>query len=144
VPKTNQYSGNFAKICADLKAEPPSNAPPQNARISFEKFIDGSKFRFFKCAKDEVRMALLCLQRICQRTWDQINESGAKGGKSAGLNYEKVDDKELKGTSRPSELSDEIVIHSVRAMQRIRIFGYRIKDDFHPIWFDPKHEICEG
>lgn len=139
--KTN-YTQSFAQVVKQLKESAPEKTPNPLARISFEKFEDGTDFCLSKCSEAEIRTALTCLQKICQRNWQQILESGAKANKT-GLNYEKHDDSSL-ATQRPNFLSKDVNICSVRASQVFRIFGFRDSDAFHPIWFDPRHSICNG
>ena len=142
--KTNKYAPTFAEIVKSAKESAPEKTDPALAKITFRQFEQGTAYCLSKCSEEDIQTALTCLQKICQRTWQQIRESGAKGAGKAGLNYESHNDTSLGTMQRPASLSKDVVICSVRASEVFRIFGFRDSDAFHPIWFDPRHSICKG
>lgn len=139
------YSKTFNEIVKDAKEEAPSKKEQPNVRLSFEKYEDGSDYCLSECTTDEIQTALKCFQKICLRTWQQILDTGTKErGSKSGLHFEIIPDNAIKGASRPATLSEDVKICSVRASQVFRIYGFRESESFHPLWYDPHHQICNG
>jgi len=44
-------------------------------------------------------------------------------------------------TKLPDHLSEDLTIYEFRVSQRARVFGHRIHNSFHIIWFDRNHEV---
>jgi len=88
------------------------------------------------CDRNEVAAALDCLRKMCSLSWPQI-------GVHSGLRLKKADENELP-MQRPSFLDEGLTISYVRASDRFRIFGFRVGEVFHVLWFDSEHTIYPG
>lgn len=53
------------------------------------------------------------------------------------LNYEALDT-----LKPPNNISNDIILHSMRMSKKSRLIGYREKEFFNIVWFDNRHQTC--
>lgn len=121
----------------------PKKTSESKVNVSFE-FIDaGRKYCLSKCDRRQAKIALSGMQKMCRQSWTQVLESGGKSNKS-GLHYEEFrSNQEFKGVQRPAHLAKEKKIASVRANDKVRIYGYREGNTFFVLWIDPVHVLVK-
>jgi len=126
----------------DARTVPPS---PQQDKVvvSFEPYESGSTYCLCRLIKEQIKLFLSCLHKLTKQTWQQLQDSG---GSRTGLNYTRYARSALRNPDMwPKVLSPDIDrISGVRASERSRLYGARIKDVFHVVWFDEAHEIIPG
>ncbi len=111
------------------------------ASVSFRYVEKGGSFCPSRCTQDEVREIVDCLRQFTTMSWQQVLNSGGKGGRKAGLGYTVYADGVLRGVARPEAMRYAGSIFGIRASQKMRIFA--IYDDHlvYLLWFDRNHEI---
>lgn len=90
---------------------------------------DDNKYSLCDLGKAELKKFVAYAKKVENMKWVDIK-------KSKGLNYESI--YELKP---PSNISEEIVLKSMRVDGEFRVFGYRMNESFYIVWFDPNHEL---
>jgi hypothetical protein len=130
----------------DARSNPPSPMHVK-VRISFELCEDGNDYCLSRCAVDECRSFLSCLRKLSERTWQQLLEGSSRNpSDKSGLNSTVYSKNSLTNPDIwPSRLSPDVTsLLGIRASERQRIYGVRIDNVFHVLWFDKNHEICRG
>ena len=112
--------------------------PSDSVRVSFKHTQINKGLCLSTCTADQIRGALNSLRIATSLSWPELFQTGRKGAGKTGLNFEKIPTASLK-VARPSEVSEDETILSIRASGRFRILGYRRTDAFHILWFDPNH-----
>jgi hypothetical protein len=120
----------------------PQARPSRRVSVSFRYTEPRGKFCLNQCGRHEVKGYESCLQKLTDRTWAEILETGGKH-KKTGLAYTKYRDSDLHKVRRPSDLSKELAISAVRASEKARLFGVYVYDEgvYYVLWFDRNHEI---
>ncbi len=71
-------------------------------------------------------------QKIEKLSWKQIQSD-------PGLNFERNKNIAL---PLPSNFPPDASLCSVRVNQKIRLYGYRVREFFYIVWFDKNHKVC--
>lgn len=81
---------------------------------------------------------------ISNMTWRELKRATHDNAK--GKNHEIDADNfsaKAKRRFRELQLDEEAdALFSIAISNKIRIFGTRRNAEFHPIWYDPNHEVC--
>ena len=80
---------------------------------------------------------------LSSMTWQQVREQGGRGSK-VGLGFTDYEDHLITGARRPANISPELGISGIRAGSKLRLFGVKIEQVFHILWFDREHSIVPG
>jgi len=111
-------------------------------KISFDHYESGSSFCLSKCNRNEVKEYMGCLRKLTSMTWQQVWGQG--GGEKTGLGFTNYEDHSITGARRPANISPELRISAIRASSKLRLFGVKIENVFHVLWFDREHTIVPG
>ena len=96
--------------------------------LKFSKCDD--KFPLWDLNKNELKEFINYAKLVEKLPWKQIRSY-------KGLKYEM-----LKNYKKPSSISKDITIHSMRASKTFRIIGFKENNYFYIIWFDKNHNTC--
>lgn len=96
-------------------------------------FVDTcpNHFQLHEWQGEELKHLINTLRDLSKRTWAEVRQ--IKG-------FLKVDPSTF-SKSLPEYLSPDITIYECRVSKRSRIFGHRVRNAFHIIWFDRNHEV---
>lgn len=111
----------------------------------FDRIDRDGKFAFDINRSDfNHRQILGIIIEYSNMTWADIRGSTHDDGKSKH-HYISADDFSHDATKRFNALKlseEEDALFSLAITNKIRIFGIRNGSKFHPIWYDPRHEVC--
>lgn len=123
----------------------PAKEPEARVTLSFKHVAPGDKQCLSHCQKNDVRAAMECFRKVTELTWTQLYATGGKDPhKKTGLHCTPYDYDTLKGVTRPQQVSPDLGLYGVRAGSAFRIYGVRKDTEFHILWFDPVHGMCDG
>jgi len=129
----------------DARTHPPSQQHTKVV-VSFEYYEAGEQYCLCHLNQDQIRLFLSCLQKLTQRTWQQLFEGSSKNSADkAGLNCTRYQRSTLSNPSMwPDRLGQDIEhVLGVRASSRSRLYGVRVSQVFHVLWFDEDHSIVK-
>lgn len=89
-----------------------------------------SKHTLYELNQKELKEFIKFAKKVETTKWKDIKND-------KGLKYEK-----LSNINTPSNISNDVVIRSMRLSNKFRIIGYRDKEYFYIVWFDNNHEEC--
>jgi hypothetical protein len=139
----NKFNPSKARASAPIVT--PSKSPEPRVTLSFRHVVPGDKQCLSHCQKQDVRAAMECFRKLTEMTWTQLRATGTKDPKmKTGLNCTKYDYDSLKGVTRPQGVSPDLGLYGLRAGLAFRIYGVRMNYEFHVLWFDAVHGLCDG
>lgn len=97
------------------------------------KHACSNHFQLSDWQSGEIAELMETFRRMEQLNWHEIH-------KHRGLNYKQVDPRTF-SKDLPEFISPDLSIYEVKVTKRARLFGYRLKNIFHIIWFDRNHEV---
>lgn len=100
--------------------------------LSF-KDVCPNHFQLEEWQGTELKQLVDTLKKLGNSTWQDAL-------KIKGLGIKIVDPKTF-SKDLPEYISPDVSIYECRVSQRARLFGYRIRNVFHVIWFDRNHEV---
>ena len=109
-------------------------------RLSFEDCRDGGNHCLSMCGKAEIKAVVRCLRKFTSLDWPSAFVTGGRRKRSGGLGYEVWDSPKLRGML-PAHVDRGVTIFSVRASETYRIFGFRLGDYAHILWFAREHDL---
>jgi hypothetical protein len=121
-------------------ARPQPSPMHRPVALSFKLCDAGAQFCLSHCETDEVRATVDCFRKLNSLELIQVLQQGGKQGNKTGLAYTPYPDDALKGVTKPG-ISPDVRVASVRANQKMRIFGCMLEHTFFVLWFDRNHEI---
>jgi hypothetical protein len=129
----------------DARKHPPKPAHTK-ITLSFEHYAAGERFCLSQYEGEKIQSFLDCLRKLTERTWQQLVEGSSKdSAMKTGLNSTPYERSDLRNPDIwPGWLDQDKTLLGVRATQKRRVFGVRIDNVFHVIWFDAEHGIVEG
>lgn len=90
---------------------------------------DDNKYQLWTLNKEQLKRFVSFAKKIENMKWVDINNS-------TSINYENINN-----LKKPDFISNDINLKSMRVDKKFRIYGYRMRNDFYIIWFDPNHEL---
>lgn len=97
------------------------------------RHADNNRYLLSEWQEDELKSLIETFKKMESLKWSEIN-------KHKGLNCKPVDPDVLPA-ELPEMVSPDVTILQIRVSKKARIFGYRIKNVFHLIWFDRNHDV---
>ncbi len=89
-----------------------------------------NKYPMYELSSNEIKEFVNFAKKVEGIQWKNIKHVN-------GLKYEV-----LHNFQAPDNISNDVVIRSMRLSQKFRIIGYRDGEYFYIVWFDNKHKTC--
>jgi hypothetical protein len=104
----------------------------------------GNQYCLCHLSEEQIKLFLSCLQKLTQRTWQQLIEGSSKNpANGTGLNATLYHRSALSNPDFwPGILGPDVEsVVGVRASDRSRVFGVRIGQVYYVLWFDEGHSV---
>lgn len=121
-------SNNSTKKLPNLNKQLVPNYDNTTCNLKFSR-CDDNKYQLCALNKEQLKRFVSFAKKIENMKWVDINNS-------TSINYENINN-----LKKPDFISNDINLKSMRVDKKFRIYGYRMRNDFYIIWFDPNHEL---
>jgi hypothetical protein len=97
---------------------------------------------FSDWTKEELRSFSSFCDKVNERTWEQIKQSGGTRGRKTGLGFTPHRDRrKLPSNGLPGLISPEVEFSEMRVTDKARVHGFRMKSAFFLVWLDKDHRV---
>ena len=103
-----------------------------SGKVAFESVVHNKTCSISDWNGREFKLLIDCFQKIEKLSWKQIQSD-------PGLNFERNKNIAL---PLPSNFPPDANLCSIRVNQKMRLYGYRVREFFYIVWFDKNHLVC--
>lgn len=97
---------------------------------------------FSEWSKEELKAFSAFCDRVNERTWAQIKQSGGKKQKT-GLGFTTHKNRaKLPNNGLTALISPDVEFAEMRVTQKAHVHGFRMKSTFFLVWLDKDHKVC--
>ncbi len=117
------------------------NSDRERAYVALKYYQSGYEC-FSEWTRDEMRAFSAFCDKLNERTWEQVKQSGGSRGTKAGLGFTPHRDRrKLPGNGLLDRISPEVEFSEMRVTDRARVHGFRMKSAFFLVWLDRDHRV---
>lgn len=117
------------------------NADRERAYVALKYYQSGYEC-FSDWSREELRSFSAFCDKVNERTWEQIKQSGGTRGGKTGLGFTPHRDRgKLPNNGLRSVISPEVEFSEMRVTEKARVHGFRMKSAFFLVWLDRDHRV---
>lgn len=117
------------------------NADRERAYVAL-KYYQSAYECFSDWSREELKAFSAFCDKVNERTWEQIKQSGGARGGKTGLGFTPHRDRgTLPNNGLRSVISPEVEFSEMRVTQKARVHGFRMKSAFFLVWLDKDHRV---
>lgn len=117
------------------------NSDREKAYVAL-KYYQSAYECFSDWTREELRSFSAFCNKVNERTWEQIKQSGGTRGMKTGLGFTPHKDRrKLPNDGLLKLISPEVEFSEMRVTDKARVHGFRMKSAFFLVWLDKDHRV---